>query len=168
MKVKLAATQMNCSWEIKNNISKAKQLINTAAKKGANVILIQELFQTPYFGIEYDEKIFRLAKPFKDNPVINEMSELAKKLNVVLPISYFEVENNAYYNSIAIITADGKIRNCLYSDEEFDLKKLLRSIRSDKDIERVIRKAMRLKPEDGWFAQKGKERHRESMTQIGG
>ena len=44
MKVKLAATQMNCSWEIKNNISKAKQLINTAAKKGANVILIQELF----------------------------------------------------------------------------------------------------------------------------
>ena len=41
MKVKLAATQMNCSWEIKNNISKAKQLINTAAKKGANVILIQ-------------------------------------------------------------------------------------------------------------------------------
>ena len=66
------------------------------------------------------------------------------------------------------LTADGKIRNCLYSDEEFDLKKLLRSIRSDKDIERVIRKAMRLKPEDGWFAQKGKERHRESMTQIGG
>ena len=47
------------------------------------------------------------------------------------------------------LTADGKIRNCLYSDEEFDLKKLLRSIRSDKDIERVIRKAMRLKPEDG-------------------
>ena len=109
MKVTLAATQMSCSWEIKDNISKAKQLINTAAKKGANVILIQELFQTPYFGIEYDEKIFRLAKPFKDNPVINEMSELAKKLNVVLPISYFEVENNAYYNSIAIINADGKI-----------------------------------------------------------
>jgi len=109
MKVKLAATQMKCTWEIKDNISKAKELIKTAAKKGANIILIQELFQTPYFGIEYDEKIFNLAKPFKDNSVINEMAELAKQLNVVLPISYFEVENNAYYNAIAIIDADGKI-----------------------------------------------------------
>ena len=109
MKVKLAATQMKCTWEIKDNISKAKELINAAAKKGANIILIQELFQTPYFGIEYDEKIFSLAKPFKDNSVINEMAELAKQLNVVLPVSYFEVENNAYYNAIAIIDADGKI-----------------------------------------------------------
>ena len=109
MKVKLAATQMKCTWEIEDNISKAKELINAASKKGANIILIQELFQTPYFGIEYDEKIFSLAKPFKDNSVINEMAELAKQLNVVLPISYFEVENNAYYNAIAIIDADGKI-----------------------------------------------------------
>ena len=106
MKVKLAATQMKCTWEIKDNISKAKELINIAANKNANIILIQELFQTPYFGIEYDEKIFSLAKPFNNNSVINEMAELAKKLNVVLPISYFEVENNAYYNSIAIIDAD--------------------------------------------------------------
>ena len=109
MKVTLAATQMKCTWEIENNIEKAKQLISNSAKKGANIILIQELFQTPYFCIEYDEKIFCLAKPFKDNPVIFEMAELAKKLNVVLPISYFEVENNAYYNAIAIIDADGKI-----------------------------------------------------------
>ena len=109
MKVKLAATQMKCSWEIEDNISRAKELINAAAKKGANIILIQELFQTPYFGIEYDEKIFSLAKPFKNNSVINEMAELAKQLNVVLPVSYFEVENNAYYNAIAIIDADGKI-----------------------------------------------------------
>ena len=98
MKIKLAATQMKCTWEIENNISKAKKLIHEAANNGANVVLIQELFQTPYFGIEYDEKIFTLAKPFKNNPVINEMSDLAKELNVVLPISYFEVENNAYYN----------------------------------------------------------------------
>ena len=109
MKVKLAATQMKCTWEIKKNIPKAKELINTAAKKGANIILIQELFQTPYFGIEYDEKIFSLAKPFKNNSVINEMAELAKKLNVVLPISYFEKDKNAYFNSIAIIDSDGTI-----------------------------------------------------------
>ena len=70
MKVKLAATQMKCTWEIEDNISKAKKLINDAAKKGSNIILIQELFQTPYFCIEYDEKIFSLAKPFKNNPVL--------------------------------------------------------------------------------------------------
>ncbi|PPR43828.1 MAG: N-carbamoyl-D-amino acid hydrolase [Alphaproteobacteria bacterium MarineAlpha5_Bin11] len=109
MKVVLAATQMECTWEIKDNISKAKNLIKSASSKGANIILIQELFQTPYFGIEYDEKIFSLAKPFANNEVINEMAELAKQLNVVLPISYFEVENNAYYNAIAIIDADGKV-----------------------------------------------------------
>ena len=58
MKIKLASTQMKCTWEIENNISKAKKLINEAANKGSNIILIQELIQTPYFGIEYDEKIF--------------------------------------------------------------------------------------------------------------
>ena len=82
MKVTLAATQMKCTWEIENNIEKAKQLISNSAKKGANIILIQELFQTPYFCIEYDEKIFSLAKPFKDNPVIFEMAELAKNLTL--------------------------------------------------------------------------------------
>ena len=108
-KVKVAATQMSCSWEIEENITKAKKIIHDASDQGANIILLQELFQTPYFCIEYDEKIFRLAKPFKDNAIINEMSAIAKKLNVVLPISYFEKDKNAYFNSIAIIDSDGKI-----------------------------------------------------------
>ena len=109
MKVTVAATQMTCSREIEENISKAKKIINDAANKEANIILLQELFQTPYFCIEYDEKIFRLAKPFKDNVLLKEMAEISKKLNVVLPISYFEKENNAYYNSIAVIDSDGTI-----------------------------------------------------------
>ena len=71
--------------------------------------MLQELFQTPYFCIQYDEKIFRLAQPYENNRIINEMAEIAKKLNVVLPISFFEKENNAYYNSIAVIDSDGKI-----------------------------------------------------------
>ena len=61
-----------------------------AAEKGANIILLQELFQTPYFCIQYDEKIFHLAKTFENNKVLNEMSQIAKKLKVVLPISFFE------------------------------------------------------------------------------
>ena len=109
MKVKVAATQMSCSWELDQNISKAKNIIVQAAKNGANIILLQELFQSPYFCIEYDEKIFHLAQTFENNKVLQEMSELCKELNVVLPISYFERSNNAYFNSVAVIDSDGTI-----------------------------------------------------------
>ena len=109
MKIKVAATQMSCSWEIEENISKAKILIDKAAKKGANIILLQELFQTPYFCIQYDEEIFKLAQTFENNKILDQMSKIAKDLNVVLPISFFEKENNAYFNSIAVINADGNI-----------------------------------------------------------
>ena len=109
MKIKVAATQMSCTWKIEDNISKAKDLIDKAAKKGANIILLQELFQSPYFCIEYDEKIFKIAQTFENNKILNEMSEIARKLNVVLPISFFEKENNAYFNSIAVIDANGDI-----------------------------------------------------------
>ena len=109
MKVTVAATLMTCSWVLEENITKAKKIINDAANKGANVILLQELFQTPYFCTEYDEEIFRLAKPFDDNTLLKEMSDIAKKLQVVLPISYFEKDKNAYFNAIAIIDSDGTI-----------------------------------------------------------
>ena len=109
MKIKVAATQMSCSWEIKENIIKAKKLIQKAASKGANIILLQELFQTPYFCIEYDEEIFNLAQTFENNSILEQMSNLAKELQVVLPISFFEKANNAYFNSIAVINSDGKI-----------------------------------------------------------
>ena len=109
MKIKVAATQMSCDWEIKNNIKKSINLIEKAAEKGANIILLQELFQTPYFCIQYDEDIFKLAQTFENNSLINEMSEVAKKHKVVLPISFFEKDNNAYFNSIAVIDADGKV-----------------------------------------------------------
>ena len=109
MKIKVAAIQMSCSWEIEENISRAKILIDQAAKKGANIILLQELFQTPYFCIQYDEKIFKLAQTFENNKILDEMSKIAKDLNVVLPISFFEKDNNVYFNSIAVINADGNI-----------------------------------------------------------
>ena len=109
MKIKVAATQMSCTWETENNITKATNLIQQAADKGANIVLLQELFQTPYFCIQYDEDIFKLAQSFENNKILNQMSNLAKKLNVVLPISFFEKDNNAYFNSIAVINSDGNI-----------------------------------------------------------
>ncbi len=109
MKVNVAATQMSCSWDLSKNTEKAIRIIRQAAHDGANIILLQELFQSPYFCIEYDEKIFELAQTFENNKVIEEMSELCKELNIVLPISYFEKSNNAYFNSIAVINSDGKV-----------------------------------------------------------
>ena len=109
MKIKVAATQMRCDWEIENNLKKSINLIEKAAEQGANIILLQELFQTPYFCIQYDEEIFKLAQTFENNSLINKMSEVAKKHKVVLPISFFEKDNNAYFNSIAVIDADGTV-----------------------------------------------------------
>ena len=109
MKIKVAATQMSCDWEIENNINKSIHLIEKASEQGANIILLQELFQTPYFCIQYDEEIFKLAQPFENNTLLKKMSDVAKKHKVVLPISFFEKDNNAYFNSIAVINADGKI-----------------------------------------------------------
>ena len=109
MKIKVAATQMKCDWNIENNLQKAIRLIEKASEQGANIILLQELFQTPYFCIQYDEEIFKLAQPFEKNALLIKMSKVAKKHKVVLPISFFEKDNNAYFNSIAIIDADGTI-----------------------------------------------------------
>ena len=82
MKIKVAATQMSCDWEIDNNIKKSIHLIEKAAQQGANIVLLQELFQTPYFCIQYDEEIFKLAQPFENNTLIKEMSEVAKKIKL--------------------------------------------------------------------------------------
>ena len=107
--VTFAATQMACSKNSKDNIDKAVNLIESAAKKGANVILIQELFETQYFCKDQKEELFELAKPFEDNPTIHLMSKLAKDNNVVLPISFFEKANKAHFNTIAMIDSDGTI-----------------------------------------------------------
>jgi len=107
--VTVAATQMACSEDTRANINKAKDLIRKCASEGAQIILIQELFESVYFPCLNDPKNFELAKPFDNNPLLNEMSDLAKELGVVLPMSFFEQDNNTYYNSLAMIDADGKI-----------------------------------------------------------
>jgi len=108
-RVTLAATQFACSWDARANIEKAKALVREAAGKGANVVLLQELFETPYFCQDQLSDYFKLARPFRDNPLIGEMSELAKALNVVLPVSFFERAGQAHFNSLAMIDSDGSV-----------------------------------------------------------
>ncbi len=107
--VTVAATQMSCSWDAKANLDRAEGLVRAAAKQRAQVVLIQELFATPYFCIERLPEHFELARPFAGNKLIARFAKLARQLKVVLPVSFFERANNAYFNSCAIIDADGEV-----------------------------------------------------------
>jgi N-carbamoylputrescine amidase len=71
--------------------------------------LIQELFETPYFCIEQDPKHLDLATTVEENSTIKRFSELAKELEVVLPVSWFEKAGKVFFNSMAMIDADGTV-----------------------------------------------------------
>ena len=105
----LAATQFACTWDIPANLDKAEVLVRQAAAQGAKLILLQELFEAPYFCIEERPEYFALAKPFAGNPLIARFADLARELGVVLPCPYFEKAGPVHFNSCAMIDADGKI-----------------------------------------------------------
>ena len=107
--VTVAATQMACSNKTDKNVSNAEKLVRQAASEGAQIILIQELFESQYFCMDQKEELFELSKPFENHPTIKKFSELAKELKVVLPVSFFEKANRAHYNSVAIVDADGSV-----------------------------------------------------------
>ena len=108
-KVKVAATQMSCSWNGEEVLDKAEKLVRKAAAEGANIILLQELFETPYFCQKQKFEYFDLAKPLSENAAVKRFTEVAKELQVVLPISFYEKAGNTAFNTIAIIDADGTI-----------------------------------------------------------
>ena len=107
--VTLAATQMACGSDRAANLERAEQLIRRAAFQGANIILIQELFETPYFCQDQLPDFFALARPVDDNEGIAKFQSLARELGVVLPFSFFERDNQAYFNSVAMIDAGGEM-----------------------------------------------------------
>lgn len=107
--VTVAATQMACSWDRDANMARAERLIREAAGRGANIVLIQELFETPYFCQDHQSGHFDLAKPLDGHPAVEQLQKLARELSVVLPVSVFERANNAFYNSMVMVDADGSI-----------------------------------------------------------
>jgi N-carbamoylputrescine amidase len=108
-KVTVAATQMACGTDRDTNLAIAETLVRRAAKLGGQIILLQELFESLYFCKDQAPEHFALAYPFEGNPLLARMSRLAAELGVVLPISFFERANNAFFNSLAMIDADGKV-----------------------------------------------------------
>jgi N-carbamoylputrescine amidase len=105
--ITVAAIQMACEWNAEGNIARAEKLVRQAAARGAQIILLPELFETPYFCIEQDARHLHLASSVADNRAVRHFTPIARELGVVLPISFFEQAGRAYFNSIAILDADG-------------------------------------------------------------
>ncbi|TDR14089.1 N-carbamoylputrescine amidase [Marinomonas communis] len=108
-KITVAATQMHCTWNQQENVDRAEKLIRQAAAQGAQVILIQELFETPYFCIEIHESYHDLATTLEENEAFKRFQALAKELDVVLPFSWYERAGQVRFNSLAMIDAGGEL-----------------------------------------------------------
>jgi len=105
---KVAITQMALGWDVDANLDQAEAMVRKAAKEGAEIILLQELFATVYFCPEQHPKYFDYAHPVEGHPFLGRFADLAKELGVVLPISFFEQATNSYFNSVMMIDADGR------------------------------------------------------------
>jgi N-carbamoylputrescine amidase len=105
--VTVAATQMVGGWNVEENIARGEKLVRDAAAKGAQIILLQELFERNYFCQKQKPAYLEFATTIEQNPAVQHFTKIAKELNVVLPISIYERAGNCLYNSVVIIDADG-------------------------------------------------------------
>lgn len=107
--VTVAAIQMQMSSSLEENIAKADSMVKKAAEKGANIVLLPELFERPYFCQERRYDYYDYAKPVSENAAVKHFSRVARELSVVIPVSFYEKDENRLYNSIAVIDADGSL-----------------------------------------------------------
>ncbi len=103
----IAVLQCALGGSRNENVARVETLVREAAARGAKVILPPELFEGPYFPQTEDERAFALASPAAGHPTIERMRALAAELGVVLPVSFFERAGQSYYNSLAMLDADG-------------------------------------------------------------
>lgn len=107
--VKVAALQSDFNTSIERNVARVTELVHEAHKQGAQVILPPELFENIYFCTFEKDEYFELARPVKDHPTLAHFQKLAKELKAVIPVSFFERDNQHYYNSLAMMDADGSM-----------------------------------------------------------
>jgi len=105
----VAAVQMAMTDDIATNVATAERLVRQAASRGARLIQIPELFEGHYFCTDQLAEHMSRARPLDGHPTIAHFARLAAELGVVLPVSFFERANNAAFNSVAIIDADGTV-----------------------------------------------------------
>jgi len=105
--IDLAVVQMACNGPRAANLDAAEAAVRRAAAEGAQVVLLPELFEGPYFPQVEREDAFDLAAPVDAHPTVARFAALAADLGVVLPLSVFEAAGPAYYNTVVMIDADG-------------------------------------------------------------
>ena len=125
--VTVAAVQMKCSKSVEKNIAHAEELVRQAAAKGAEIVLLPELFERPYFCQERRYEYYEYAQTAEENPSVRHFSRVAAELGIVIPVSFYEKEVNNTYNSVAVLDADGNV---------------------DKDASRRVEVKFRLKDEE--------------------
>lgn len=107
--ITVAAVQMRMGKTAEENIQKADRMVREAAKAGTNLVLLPELFERPYFCQERRYEYYHYAAPVRENAAVLHFQKVAKELSVVIPVSFYEKDNNRLYNSVAVIDADGAI-----------------------------------------------------------
>jgi N-carbamoylputrescine amidase len=105
----LALVQMSMGRSREDNLQKAETLIRQAESGGANIVLLPELFESRYFCQLEREEFFSQAHPLQGHPFLGRFQRLAAELEMVLPVPFFERAGQAYFNSLAVIDADGAI-----------------------------------------------------------
>jgi len=107
--VTFAALQFACTWDHAATVATAERLVRQAASGGANVILPQELFETPYFCAVEKREFYDLARPLDRHPTIERFRRVAAELGVVVPVSVYERAGNAFFNTVVVVDADGSV-----------------------------------------------------------
>ena len=134
--IKIAALQFSCCSQVQENIDKAETMVREAASNGANLILLPELFERPYFCQEKRYDYYDYALPLTENPAVRRFQAVAGELGVVIPVSFYERDVQRLFNSIAMIDADGPISRTIIFIRKNSIS--LREIRDSKSLKHVL------------------------------
>lgn len=104
-----AAVQISCSDDIEANLEKLERNVREAARRGARLVVLQELFEGVYFCMDEDKRHDARARPLAGHPTVARMSSLARETGTVLPVSLFERDGERLFNTLVMIDADGKV-----------------------------------------------------------
>jgi N-carbamoylputrescine amidase len=107
--VTIGVVQFACSDKAGANLATAARLVREAAAQGANIVVVQELFEGHYFCQEESPVHFGRAKPLAGHATVAAMQSLAAELGVVIPVSFFEARNQAYFNAVAVVDDRGAV-----------------------------------------------------------
>lgn len=107
--VAVAAVQFACTHDPAANVATAERLVREAAARGANVVCLQELFETQYFCTRQDPALLELARPLQGHPTVARFQELCRELGVVVPVSFFERAGRVFFNTAAMVDGDGSV-----------------------------------------------------------